>query len=176
MVERNRTGRSAVQTLLVAAAVPAMLALAALAVPASPFAVPAYAMGGDPAPTTEANPDFAAGKKAIADKDWKGAIAALTKAAAAMPKDADVQNYLGYAYRNAGNFDQAFAHYAVALKLDPKHRGAHEYMGEAYLLQGDLPKAEAQLKILDDLCTFGCAEYSELKSKIAAYRQQHAKG
>jgi len=27
---------------------------------------------------------------------------------------------------------QAFEHYERALKLNPRHRGAHEYVGEAY--------------------------------------------
>jgi Flp pilus assembly protein TadD len=137
-------------------------------------APPVFAMGGaDPAPATAANADFAAGKAAIQAKAWTGAIAALNKAAATMPKDADVQNYLGYAYRNAGDFGQAFAHYQVALRLNPDHRGAHEYLGEAYLLQNQLPQAEAQLSALDNLCLFGCAEYTELKAKVAAYKRQH---
>lgn len=134
----------------------------------------AQAMGGsDPAPETASNADYAAGKTAIGAKDWATAIVALNKAAAQMPKDADVQNYLGYAYRNAGDFDKALEHYQLALSLNPDHRGAHEYLGEAYLLKGDLAKAEKQLSILDDLCTFGCAEYTELKTKVAAYKQQH---
>jgi tetratricopeptide (TPR) repeat protein len=52
---------------------------------------------------------------------------------------------LGCAYRNAGRFDEAFRHYRAALRLNPRHRGAHEYIGEAYLLVSeDLEKAIAR--------------------------------
>ena len=50
------------------------------------------------------------------------------------PTNADAQNLLGYAYRNQKKFDLAFRHYNEALRLDPKHKAAHEYVGEAYVL------------------------------------------
>ncbi len=160
----------------------AALALALLAAPGAVIVLsaapgPALAMGGlDPAPTTAADPDYQAGKTAIAAKHWKAAIADLNKAAARTPKDPDIQNYLGYAYRNAGNVTAAMAHYHMALKIDPGHLGAHEYLGEAYLLQGNLTQAETELGTLDHLCTLGCAEYSALKAKVAAYKQAHPAG
>ena len=40
-----------------------------------------------------------------------------------------------------------------ALGVNPKHKGAHEYLGEHYLRMGDLPKAEGQLKILQEVIT-----------------------
>ena len=61
-----------------------------------------------------------------------------------------------------------------ALAIDPKHRGAHEYMGEAYLLLGNLPQAEEHLAVLDKLCWLPCSEYSTLKTKVAEYRTAHA--
>ena len=88
--------------------------------------------------------------------------------------DADAQNWLGYAYRKSGNLDAAFLHYDKALAINPKHRGAHEYMGEAYLMTGNLAQAEEHLKILDGLCWLPCTEYSQLKSAVAAYRLAHA--
>ncbi|MCW5752698.1 MAG: tetratricopeptide repeat protein [Alphaproteobacteria bacterium] len=136
-------------------------------------AVTAMGAGSDPAPASRAapaDPDFAAGKQAVDARDWPTAIRHLDLAAAKDPGNADIQNYLGYAYRNSGDLQKALAAYDQALKLDPKHRGAHEYLGEAYLLQNDLPKAEEMLARLDKLCFFGCAEYTELKNKIAAYK------
>lgn len=127
----------------------------------------------DEAPAKQTDANFTAGRKAIDAKDWPNAILYLNMAAEKNPRNADVQNYLGYAHRNSGNMDQALLHYAKALELDPKHKGAHEYLGEAYLIQGDLPKAEAMLAKLDKLCTFSCAEYTELKGKIAAYKATH---
>src|SRR5947199_9171961 len=45
------------------------------------------------------DPEFAAGKKALAAEDWDGAIAVLTSAALRDPRNADIENYIGYAYR-----------------------------------------------------------------------------
>jgi len=143
-----------------------LLAGVALASPAT------YAMSDDKPSSSAAaaDPDFANGKKAIEAKDWKTAIDLLGKAAAKDAKNADIQNYLGYAYRNSGNYDQAFQHYNAALSIDSKHKGAHEYLGEAYLLTNNLPKAQEQLDALDRICLFGCPEYTVLKQKVAAYK------
>ena len=46
----------------------------------------------------------------------------LTKAAAADPNNADIQNWLGFAQRKQGNLDAAFAAYNKALKLNPRTR------------------------------------------------------
>jgi tetratricopeptide (TPR) repeat protein len=48
----------------------------------------------------------------------------------------------GDAYRNAGDLNRAFAEYEQALRLDPQHKGAHEYVGEAYVIARNIPKAE----------------------------------
>ncbi len=61
-------------------------------------------------------------------------------------------------------------YYDQALTIDPKHKGANEYLGELYLKLGQLEKAEAQLARLDDICTFGCEEYDELKAAIETYK------
>jgi Flp pilus assembly protein TadD len=147
----------------------------ALAAAASILAVSAaHAVGDDsPAPPGAAvDPDAEAGKAAIRGKDWNAAIVAFGKVAAKDPKDANAQNWLGYAYRMSGQLDLAFKHYGEALRLDPRHRGAHEYIGEAYLMKGDLAKAKEHLAQLDRICFFGCGELSELKKSIAAYEKK----
>jgi len=116
-------------------------------------------------------PDYAAGKKAIEARDWNAAIKHFSAVAPRAPDNADVQNYLGYAYRNTGKLDAAFDHYQRALKLNPKHRGAHEYIGEAYLMVKDLANAEKHLAALDRICLLPCEEYSDLKAKVAAYKK-----
>ena len=121
------------------------------------------------------DPDLVAGKKAIEQKNWAAAIKALSSAALRDTRNADIQNYLGYAYRNAGQMNQAFAHYERALKLNPRHRGAHEYVGEAYLMTGKLPQAEAHLKALQAICLLPCEELEDLKEKIDRYRQEGRK-
>ncbi len=45
------------------------------------------------------DPDFKGGKQALAAEDWHGAIAAFERAALRDPENADIQNYIGYAYR-----------------------------------------------------------------------------
>jgi hypothetical protein len=71
--------------------------------------------------------------------------------------------------------DLAFEHYARALQLNPRHRGAHEYMGVAYLLVGNLPKAEEHLAALRQICLIPCEEYGELKEEIDAHRRRAGK-
>lgn len=40
--------------------------------------------------------------------------------------------------------------------LDPRHRGAHEYIGETYLLAGDVNGAEKHLAALKEICLLPC--------------------
>jgi Flp pilus assembly protein TadD len=116
------------------------------------------------------DPDLKRGQEAIQRKDWEGAITALTRLSERDPSNADALNLLGFAERNRGNLDRAFLLYERALKLDPKHRGAHEYLGEAYLMVNNLAEAQAHLAALDKLCLLPCEEYTDLKRKIAEYR------
>ena len=121
---------------------------------------------------TQANPDFTAGKAAIVAKDWPRAIAALNAAAKYDNNNADIHNLLGYAQRNNGNFELALKHYGRALTLDPRHLGAREYLGELYLKQNNLAKAEEQRAMLVKLCPKPCEELTELSEKIDAYRKK----
>jgi tetratricopeptide (TPR) repeat protein len=124
----------------------------------------------DVADWAQLDPDFAAGKKALGAGDWNGAIAALKLAALRDPQNADIQNYIGYAYRRLRQLEPAFAHYQQALTFNPRHRSAHEHLGEAYLMKGDLVKAQEQLAALQDICLIPCAEYDDLQTAIAAYK------
>ena len=117
------------------------------------------------------DPDFAAGKRAIVAGDWNGAIKALTSAGLRDDRNADIQNYLGYAYRRLRQLDAAMRHYQQALALNPRHRSAHEHLGEAYLVQGYLAKAEEQLAALERICLIPCDEYDDLKRAIAKYNK-----
>jgi Flp pilus assembly protein TadD len=117
------------------------------------------------------DPDFAAGKRAISGGDWEGAIEALTSAALRDDHNADIQNYLGYAYRRLRRLDPAMQHYRQALTINPRHRGAHEHLGEAHLSLGDLGEAEEHLAALEQICLIGCDEYDDLKRAIAQYNK-----
>jgi len=129
---------------------------------------PAMAVDSDSSPPP--SPEHAAGKAAIDAKDWNVAIKSLTAAAQRDARNADVQNLLGYAYRNAGQLEPAFKHYQRALQLDPRHLGAHEYVGEAYLIANNPAKAEEHLAALKRICPAFCEEYDDLKKKLDQYR------
>jgi Flp pilus assembly protein TadD len=125
----------------------------------------------------EANPsaaerdlDYAAGKKALEAKEWPEAIRRFSIAARRDPDNADLQNYLGYSHRNLRQYELAFAHYKRAIELNPRHRGAHEYIGEAYLQVGDLPNAERHLAALRDICLLPCEELADLEKAVAQYK------
>jgi tetratricopeptide (TPR) repeat protein len=117
------------------------------------------------------DPDFAAGKKALAAEDWNAAIAALKLAALREPDNADVQNYIGYAYRRLRQMEQAFTHYDKAVALNPRHRSAHQHLGEAFLIKGKISKAEEHLAALERICLIPCEEYGDLKRAIADYQR-----
>jgi len=139
---------------------------------------PAAVLGhpSDEEPAAERiDPEYAAGKAALDARDWGAAIRLLSSAALRDTRNADIQNHLGYAYRNAGRLELAFKHYERALQLNPRHRGAHEYLGEAYLIANDLPNAEKHLTALEKICLIPCEEYDDLKKAIAEYRQRAAK-
>ncbi|HEV2007762.1 MAG TPA: tetratricopeptide repeat protein [Burkholderiales bacterium] len=120
----------------------------------------ACADAGTWAPETATDPNFTAAKKAI---DLLNKVRV----------NADVHNYLGYAYRHIGNFNEAFNNYKRALEIDPKHRGAHEYVGEAYLLTNNLSKADEHLAALKQICGAGCEQYKDLAREIAEYKKKH---
>ena len=116
-------------------------------------------------------PDFKAGKQALGAEDWNGAIAAFELAALRDPLNADIQNYIGYAYRRLRQLGPAIGHYQQALMLNPRHRSAHEHLGEAYLVLGESAKAEQMLAALENLCLIPCEEYDDLRRAIAAYKR-----
>ena len=127
--------------------------------------------GGDWA---DLDPDFAAGKLALSKGQWASAIEALKLAALRDPRNADIENYVGYAYRRIGLPKLAFAHFQQAIKFNPRHRGAHQHLGETYLSVGELANAEAQLTALEEICLLPCEEYGDLKRAIAIHKQRLA--
>ena len=131
--------------------------LAALTLSGQP-AVAAGGGGGDSIPAAPEDPDYAAGKRAVEAMNWQAALDAFNKVVAKDPGNANAQNYLGYTYRKSGKLDLAFKHYEEALRLNPKHRGAHEYMGEAYLMVNNDQTETAQG--LDRFASSACEEYT----------------
>lgn len=149
-----------------------ILAVAAFALTAGvPFAPTAHAAGTDEfAPAATEDADFKAGRAAIEAKNWKAAIPAFERAARKHSNNPDVFNWLGYSYRKSGNLDLAFRHYNTALRLEPNHRGANEYIGEAYLMKKDVASAEKHLQALERICGKGCEEYQDLAKSITDFK------
>jgi len=133
------------------------------------LASPLLAADTSPAPIENAKPDdYAAGQKALSTKNWALAASSFKKVVAENPKNADAYNLLGYSSRWLGKYDEAFAAYDKALALDPKHKGALEYSGVAYLKVNQRAKAEANLARLRTICA-SCEETTDLAKAIAAY-------
>jgi Flp pilus assembly protein TadD len=116
--------------------------------------------------------DYAAGKRASEKTDWVEAVRLFKRAEMRHPDHADLQNILGYSYRNLQQYELAFKHYRRALELDPRHRGAHEYIGETYLMTGDLAGAQRHLVALKEICLLPCEELKDLERAIAQYRDR----
>ena len=112
-------------------------------------------------------------RKAIQTKNWSSAQATLKLAIRDEPRNADAHNLLAYSYRKQAKPDlaKAFEHYNTALKINPNHRGAHEYIGEAYLMENKPAEAEKHLTSLEKICgNKTCEEYADLQRAIAQYR------
>jgi tetratricopeptide (TPR) repeat protein len=139
-----------------------------------PICTTMSAMGSE-ADWAELDPDFAAGKKALVAEDWNGAITALKLAALRDPRNADIQNYIGYAYRRLRQLGPAMQHYQQALVLNRRHRSAYEHIGELYLVLGEPAKAEQQLAMLEEICLIPCVETDDLKRAITTYRSLAAR-
>ena len=74
----------------------------------------------------------------------------------------DIFNYMGFASRKLGRYDDALRFYGLALEINPQHLGANEYLGELYLQMGRRDDARRQLALPDRLCPYGCAQGEEL--------------
>jgi len=152
-----------------------LLLLLALALPPFAFAVDTGGFSAAPArPSVQER--LAKARQAIAAQEWDAAMRELNVAVREAPRNADVHNLMGYTYRKRPNPDMAKAYeqYETALKLDPNHRGAREYLGEAYLQDKRLNDAEVQLVALERICGGRtCEEYEDLARSIADYKAKN---
>lgn len=139
-------------------------------------------MSGEESPLERSfDTDYADGKEAFLAENWSVAIAALEKVIARRPWHDNAHNMLGFSWRKLGNFDRALDHYDKALELNPRHRGALEYRGEAYLELGRVEEASADFRRLTEICApvvtaagnqsweSGCEELTDLKEAFAEH-------
>lgn len=132
---------------------------------------PAQAVDSSSGPS--ASERMASARKWIESKDWSRALYELNQAVREEPRNADVHNLLGYTYRKRATPDltKAFEHYRMALRMNPDHKGAHEYIGEAYLMDNKPDEAEKHLAQLERVCgNKTCEEYVVLAKAITDHR------
>lgn len=167
------TKTSSVFTLRYGMVASAFFALTANAADTTPSSLPEPVA----AVATTSKPDrMAVARDAIKAKDWQKSIAELTLQAKEAPGNADTYNLLGYSLRKQARPDlpKAFEYYRLALKTNPAHKGANEYIGEAYLMDSQPAKAQEHLAALKTICgNTTCAEYQDLAKSIAAYKAKN---
>ena len=124
--------------------------------------------------TTPVDPIIEQAKTMKEKKDWTAGAALLKDAIAKQPMNSEYHKLYAYMLRKSAkpDMDLVFKQYAESLKLDPKNRGAHEYVGEAYLMVNNLNKAKEHLASLEKLCSSNCDEYAELKNAINQYETE----
>ena len=103
------------------------------------------------------------GKIEKAKKRYKRALKYLIKSNKKNPKNPDTLNYLGFALRKLGNFEEAEQYYLEGLKIKPDHPGINEYLGELYIQTNRIDLAKKRLEVLKNC---NCEEYNELKELI----------
>jgi tetratricopeptide (TPR) repeat protein len=109
--------------------------------------------------------DYRAAREMILAGNYKAGIAAMH--ALGHDEHPDVANYIGYANRKMGNYDQAKVWYEAALKADPNHTRTWSYYGMWQMEQGNRLKAEDYLAKVNTLCgNTTCKEFIELKAVI----------
>jgi len=125
---------------------------------------------------------YQAGVRAHEAEDWQSVIDHLSKVISADPKHDDAHSLLGFAHRKLGDYDRSLSFYNRALQLNPWHRGALEYLGEAYLELDQPERAKTLLERLGDACKrelgagattavleTDCEEWGDLNAAYQAY-------
>lgn len=125
--------------------------------------------GGSSSSESSSGPTLADARALIRAEKWKPAIAMLKTIIADDSRNADALNLLGFSLRKSGDMKNAEGFYLRALKLNPRHKGANEYLGQLYVETGHLDKAKERLEVLARLCgNTTCEEYEDLEKAIAA--------
>lgn len=141
----------------------------------------AHAAGGssDNDVTTSSKPSvnkkYRQAVRAVEAKDYRGAIVLLNQIIEEKPRHPDALNYLGYSHRKLGDYARGVTYYKKALSLDANHKGANEYLGQAYVELGNMAGAEAQLATLERICGVDCEEYWSLRKAIKDAKAGNAK-
>jgi tetratricopeptide (TPR) repeat protein len=108
---------------------------------------------------------YRAARELILAGNYQAGIAAMH--ALGHDEHPDVANYIGYANRRMGNYDDSKFWYEKALAADPNHVRTWSYYGMWQAEQGNRLKAEDFLAKVKLICgNTDCKEYTELKAVI----------
>ena len=99
-----------------------------------------------------------------AKKRYEKAQKLLLQSNKKYPNKPDTLNYLGFTTRKLGDFENGEKYYLQGLKIDPKHIGINEYLGELYVATNRHNLAVERLEVLKGC---NCKEYDDLKAIIA---------
>ena len=105
-----------------------------------------------------------------AKKSYLKAQKLLVQSNKKFPNKADTLNYLGFTTRKLGDFENGEKFYLQGLKIDPKHIGINEYLGELYVATNRHNLAVERLEVLKDC---NCKEYDQLKAVIAGEKSKY---
>ena len=105
-----------------------------------------------------------------AKKRYEKAQKLLIQSNKKSPNKADTLNYLGFTTRKLGDFENGEKFYLQGLKIDPKHTGINEYLGELYVATNRHNLAVERLEVLKDC---NCKEYDQLKAVIAGEKSKY---
>ncbi len=125
--------------------------------------------GPPPQVIQKTNSSYGDAKNLVKNKKFDQAVVMLEE----LLKDSknsnnpDILNDYAYSLRNLKQYDKAEKFYLAALKINPKHIGANEYLGELYLQTKRPEEAKKRLEVLK---ACNCEEYKELKEKIEKYK------
>ena len=105
-----------------------------------------------------------------AKKRYEKAKKLLVQSNKNFPNKPDTLNYLGFTTRKLGDFENGEKFYLQGLKIDPKHTGINEYLGELYVATNRHNLAVERLEVLKDC---NCKEYDQLKAVIAGEKSKY---
>ncbi len=116
----------------------------------------------------EVRTQIASAESLIRDEKYDRAIDILNDVVETNPREADAYNLLGFSYRKSKDYSRAERNYKRALRLNPEHKGALEYVGELYLETDRKDMAQETLAKLEKVCPNGCEELEQLRQAFAS--------
>jgi tetratricopeptide (TPR) repeat protein len=131
--------------------------------------VKAVDSGPPPIIIRQSDPVYADAKQLVKDKKFSEA-AVMLEGILKDSKNAnnpDILNDYGYSLRKLKQYEKAEKYYLAALKINPNHTGANEYLGELYL---ETQRPELAKKRLEVLKNCNCDEFKLLKANIDRYK------